>query len=253
MTWPMVNMHNRHTIFQKVPEPGLAGGIVPVAPLNQLSMLTDYINPMERIVACPNQDVVYGFGIISLDREPVIVQVPDFGDRFWVYQACDQRTDGFFMNDTADDRKKIQPLISQIMAYPLSQFTGEMKTKDWSKIPEFPSIGGGEEEVPWVVPGAFHEVLPQVLDEVPPLPGEESRPPSRQTKSLSGHFFGIIGYNQHKCFFKVEVLIKLTHLLVYSLRYLIVPAEEKREKGNDIRMGLKLTHFTSSYRKCVNF
>lgn len=220
MTWPMVNMHNRHTIFQKVPEPGLAGGIVPVAPLNQLSMLTDYIDPMERIVACPNQDVVYGFGIISLDREPVIVQVPDFGDRFWVYQACDQRTDGFtglgkmygtepgfymlvgpewkgdlpkgvkdvfrsptnigviiprvFMNDTPDDRKKIQPLISQIMAYPLSQFTGEMKTKDWSKTHEFPSIGGGEEEVQWVVSKAFPEVLPQVLDEVPPLPGEET-------------------------------------------------------------------------------
>jgi hypothetical protein len=38
----------------------------------------------------------------------------------------------------------------------------------------------------------------------------------------------------HICFadyFKVEVLIKLTSLLVFSLKYPIVLAEEKREKG----------------------
>jgi hypothetical protein len=93
--WPMVNMHNRKGILEKLPEPGLMGGIVPVAPVNQLSMLRDYIEPAERLVACPNQDVVYGFGLFMLDKEPVVVQVPDFGDRFWVYQVVDQRTDSF--------------------------------------------------------------------------------------------------------------------------------------------------------------
>jgi len=56
----MINMHNRKQILEKLPEPGLMGGIVPVAPVNQLSMLRDYIEPAERLVACPNQDVVYG-------------------------------------------------------------------------------------------------------------------------------------------------------------------------------------------------
>src|SRR5271155_3669948 len=93
--WPMVNMHNRKLILSQLPEPGLMGGIVPVAPINQLSMLRDYIDPGERLVACPNQDVVYGFGLFTLDQEPVVVQVPDFGDRFWVYQVVDQRTDSF--------------------------------------------------------------------------------------------------------------------------------------------------------------
>ena len=74
--WPMVNMHNRKLILSKLPEPGLMGGIVPVAPMNQLSMVHDYIDPGERLVACPNQDVVYGFGLFSLDQEPVVVQVP---------------------------------------------------------------------------------------------------------------------------------------------------------------------------------
>jgi hypothetical protein len=93
--WPMVNMHNRKLMMSKVPEPGLMGGIVPVSPINQLSMVRDYIDPGERLVACPNQDVVYGFGLFSIDQEPLVVQVPDFGDRFWVYQVVDQRTDSF--------------------------------------------------------------------------------------------------------------------------------------------------------------
>ena len=47
------------------------------------------------MVACPNQDVVYGAGSIGLDVGPVVIQVPDFGDRFWVYQVVDVRTDSF--------------------------------------------------------------------------------------------------------------------------------------------------------------
>lgn len=219
--WPMVNLHNRRVAFEQVPEPGLMGGAMPCGPLNEIGMLNDYIAPDQKFVACPNQDVVYGFGVLSLDLEPVVVQVPDFGDRFWVFQLGDQRTDGFgelgkmygsepgfylavgpdwngtppdgveavfrsptnigylipriFMDDTAEDREAIQPLVNQVMAYPLSQFTGEMKAKDWSQAPSFSSgqsSGGGE--IQWVDPEAFFDVLPEVLEEVPPLPGEES-------------------------------------------------------------------------------
>ena len=93
--WPMANIFNRRQAFKDLPEPGLLGGIVPVAPINQLSLLSDYIDPAERLVACPNQDVVYGAGSIALDLEPVVLQVPDFGGRFWVYQVVDLRSDSF--------------------------------------------------------------------------------------------------------------------------------------------------------------
>jgi len=93
--WPLVNMHNRQEIFSKAPYPGLLGGIVPAAPANQISMLSDYVDPAQRIVASPNQDVVYGIGFTDLSIEPVVIQVPDFGDRFWVYQIADQRTNSF--------------------------------------------------------------------------------------------------------------------------------------------------------------
>ena len=93
--WPMVNMYNKRLAFAQAPEPGWLGGILPFAPLNRLAMLSDYVEPSERFVACPNQDVVYGGGMAALDVSPVVVQVPDFGDRFWVYQVVDLRTDSF--------------------------------------------------------------------------------------------------------------------------------------------------------------
>ena len=50
-----------------------------------------------------------------------------------------------------------------------------MKTIDWSKIPHIPAPPtGGKGETKWVVPEAFFGELPQVMKEVPPLPGEES-------------------------------------------------------------------------------
>jgi hypothetical protein len=93
--WPMVNVHNRVAQFRDVPAACYLNGIAPVAPVNHLCMLTDYIKPEQRAVACPNQDVVYGIAGVDLRTEPVVIQVPDFGDRFWVYQVCDERTDSF--------------------------------------------------------------------------------------------------------------------------------------------------------------
>jgi hypothetical protein len=93
--WPMANIYNKRLAFGQAPEPGLLGGVLPFAPLNRMAMLTDYIDPAERAVACPNQDVVYGGGPLALDVSPVVVQVPDFGGRFWVYQIVDLRTDSF--------------------------------------------------------------------------------------------------------------------------------------------------------------
>ena len=218
--WPMVNSFNRRTALTSVSEPGLRGGILPNAPNGQVCMLTDYINWKQRFVACPNQDVTYGFGFASLDQSPVVYQVPDFGNRFYVYAAWDARTESFaqigqqygtkpgfymlvgpdwndktpngitkvfrsktnlaalcprvFLDDTADDRKAILPVLSQVMAYRLNDYDGKMKTKDWTKVPSFPAPSGqGSEEVIWVPPATFFDQLPEVLNQVPPLPGEE--------------------------------------------------------------------------------
>jgi hypothetical protein len=93
--WPMVNMMNRRMTFAQAPHPGLLNGVIPIAPTGQVGMLSGYVDPAETFVTSPNQDVVYGLGFFSLDDEPVVAQVPDFGDRFWVYALYDARTDQF--------------------------------------------------------------------------------------------------------------------------------------------------------------
>jgi hypothetical protein len=92
--WPLVNMANRATAFSKAPEPGLLGGVIPLG-FGGNAMLTGYLSADQTTIACPNQDVVYGTGFFALDKGPVVFQVPDFGDRFWVYALYDARTDEF--------------------------------------------------------------------------------------------------------------------------------------------------------------
>ncbi|HVY05643.1 MAG TPA: DUF1254 domain-containing protein [Burkholderiales bacterium] len=93
--WPLVNQLNRREAIRPVPAPGRLNGVVPTAPVGRLGMLNDYIAPNQTFIACPNQDVVYGASFFELDKGPVVIQVPDFGKRFWVYALYDGRTDQF--------------------------------------------------------------------------------------------------------------------------------------------------------------
>ena len=158
MGYPLVATSNRRAAFAKTPGRILFGGAVPMAPVGYNTMLNDYVKPDQDFFVCPNQDVVYIGGFTALDREPAVFQVPDFGNRFWVYPRYDTRTDeiarigrqygtkpGFYMivgrnwkgkmpagitavvysptdlvfaipriqmDDTAEDRKAIQPSLS---------------------------------------------------------------------------------------------------------------------------------------------
>ena len=224
--WPLVYVYNQRTELSKAPEMVLLDGAIPVGPMNKVVMLTNYISPSETYMDIPNQDVVYGMAWLSLAKEPLVVQVPDFGNRFWTFPVYDARTDeitelgqqwgtkpGFymivgpnwksetpagiagvvrsttefaafmpriFMNDTPEDHAAIQPALSQIQVYPLSQFDGKMKTMDWSKLPH-PTLPKEKtrpkystRQPPWVDPAVFFDQLPAVMKEVPPMPGEEA-------------------------------------------------------------------------------
>jgi hypothetical protein len=218
--WPLVNNLNRATAVEKLPEPGRIGGVLPMSPPGQVSMLTDYINENQRFVTCPNQDTVYGAGFQRLDTTPVVIQVPDFGNRFYVYQVADARTNSFgqigkqygtksgfyllvgpnwngtvpsgisgvlrsptnlavifpriFQDDTPEDKAAIQPLLNHVVVYPLSQFDGKMKTKDWKSTPSFPAPPSTGGETKWVIPEKFFDELPIILKQIPPMPGEEA-------------------------------------------------------------------------------
>jgi hypothetical protein len=66
--WPLVNVFNRYNSFKRLWRPLLIGGIAPVAPINHLAMLHDYIGSKQRYITCPSHDLVYGFGILDLGR-----------------------------------------------------------------------------------------------------------------------------------------------------------------------------------------
>jgi hypothetical protein len=204
--WPLVNMHNRRLANEPVKQ-FVRAGPVPSAPINHVAMLTDYIDPGERLAVCPNQDVVYGIGFFALEKTPVVIQVPEFGNRFWVFAAYNTRTDAFiqfgkmygttpgfylvvgpnwkgevqkgitklfrsttntgsfaprvFQDDTPEDRRAIQGVLRQIMMYPLAEYDGKPKSTDWSKLPVVPAAATGDEEIKWVVPEKFFDVLPR--------------------------------------------------------------------------------------------
>lgn len=92
--WPSFYVHNLKTKLDLVKKVGKSGGS-PVAPINELAVLANQIDARNDIILCPSLDFLYGFGIFDLDESPVVIQVPDFGDRFWLYQLGDQRTNSF--------------------------------------------------------------------------------------------------------------------------------------------------------------
>jgi len=194
--WPLVNVFNRYIAFKRVRRPILVGGIAPVALINHVAMLHDHIGWKQRYIACPSQDLIYGFGILDLAREPVVVQVPDFGllglsghrsqDRRFRQSWHDVRHEAglvrppsgiaasfrgstnvatliprVFQEDDKADNEVLQPLIQEIAVYPLSEFDGKVKTRDWSSLPSLPWIKLGEEEWKWVDPATFFDILPK--------------------------------------------------------------------------------------------
>jgi len=87
-----------------------------------------------------------------------------------VVSACPR----VFMDDTVEDHEAIQPALSLIGFYPLSQFDGKMKTTDWSKLPDYPAPkSSGQGETQWVNPETFFDELPAAMKQVPPLPCEQ--------------------------------------------------------------------------------
>ena len=51
--WPLVYVYNQRTELTKAPEIGLLDGIMVIGPMNQVVMLTTYIDPRETFIAHP--------------------------------------------------------------------------------------------------------------------------------------------------------------------------------------------------------
>jgi hypothetical protein len=129
------------------------------------------------------------------------------------------------MDDTPADHAAIQPLVSQVVFYPLSEFDGKTKIKDWSKLPYFPAPeSSGEGETKWVNPETFFDELPKVMKQVPPLPGEEG-------------LYQWIGSVLQAAAKDPEIKKVLTETAVASERELITPLFQWRYNGGSVGNG----------------
>ena len=220
--WPMVNVHDRVATFAKLPGAGLLGGILPVAPANQLAMLTDYVatrgargrlpesgrrlwlrhgrsrRASRSSSRCPTSASASGSTRSSISAptaSPTSASMYGTKPGFYLLAGPDWKGEPpqgiervfrsptnigilvprAFMDDTAEDRAAVQLPVSQIALYPLSAFDGTPKTTDWKALPKFPSPPQGKRARR---SGSCRSSSPRcsapVLDEVPPLPGEQA-------------------------------------------------------------------------------
>ncbi|WP_424359531.1 DUF1254 domain-containing protein [Methanocella sp. MCL-LM] len=83
-----VIMQRTEEQFTTTPGPGHA-------PVNQFGHITRLATPEDTDVVTPNADTLYSTAWLELGKEPVILQVPDTGDRYYVMQMLDAYTNNF--------------------------------------------------------------------------------------------------------------------------------------------------------------
>src|SRR5260370_37331157 len=64
-----------------------------------------------------------------------------------------------FQDDSPEDNKAVQSVSQEIMMYPLADYDGKMKSRDWSRLRHILSITAGEDEVKLIVPWRVFDIL----------------------------------------------------------------------------------------------
>jgi hypothetical protein len=70
------------------------------APVNQLVHARGYPAPDDRTVVRMNFDTLYSMAWLDVSREPMVLSVPDMGDRYYLFQLLDMWTDVFAVPGT---------------------------------------------------------------------------------------------------------------------------------------------------------
>ncbi|MCU0710469.1 MAG: DUF1254 domain-containing protein [Pirellula sp.] len=276
--WPLVYLHNVKNSMGLISNPGVSGG-APVAPVNRLSMLTEPLDPRFKSVPCPNRDVIYGFALLDLEKDEVVLQVPDAKSHVWMFQLGDHRTDSFgelgsvyaskpglylvvgpdwngqkpdgfvdvFRSPTnlayiipryfvyQHNLDEVQSLIKEVAVYPWDNFTGRWKIQNWERKKWYPAIGEStRERCKQVNPASYFESLREVLNQVPPLKGEEA-------------FYGDMKLALEQVFNDEEKCALLSLLAEQFERELITPHFDFRNVGSRLPHGWTTVHNAANF------
>ena len=66
------------------------------APINQFANLREYPHPDSKIVTAPNSDTLYSTSWLDLSKGPLVIHVPNMGERFYLLPMLDNWTNVFF-------------------------------------------------------------------------------------------------------------------------------------------------------------
>ena len=88
--FPLVLMDVSREVMTAVPSVEAQKG-----PMNQFIHVAEFPDDTYRDVVSPNVDTLYSLAWLDLASEPIVLRVPDVGDRYYVMQICDAWTDVF--------------------------------------------------------------------------------------------------------------------------------------------------------------
>lgn len=130
--------------------------MVPSAPVNQICVLTDYLAADQQVIVTPNQDTVYGSGFSDLSVEPVVFQLPDFGDRYWILHLMDAYSNVFA---TIGSRQSSKPGFYMLVG---PEWQGKIP-KDIVEVFHAPT------NLVWYIPRVFLNDTPEDHTAIQPL------------------------------------------------------------------------------------
>lgn len=90
--YPLVTMDVTREVLTAAPAPNSEGT---AAPINQLAKMPHYVDPNFRNVVRISMNSLWTTGWVDLEKEPIILSVPDVYDRYYVFSMMNMWTDVF--------------------------------------------------------------------------------------------------------------------------------------------------------------
>ena len=90
--YPIVMMDVTRDVLTAAPAPNSEGT---AAPINQLAKMPHYVSPDFKNVVRISLNSLWTTGFVDLEKEPIVLSVPDTKDRYYVFSMMNMWTDVF--------------------------------------------------------------------------------------------------------------------------------------------------------------
>jgi hypothetical protein len=92
--YPLILMDVTRQVMTNVDVPTTQGGVI-AAPMNQFAHAAEFPDASFTAVVRPNLDTLYSPMFFDVSKEPLLIDIPDSGDRYYLLPMLDMWTDVF--------------------------------------------------------------------------------------------------------------------------------------------------------------